>query len=315
MSAPGRERPALRHDGIFYDDETVLASTAVSFVREGVDRGETVMVNTGPHPVTALLHAVFGDEEQVVFAEREVYGTPVSALDAYRRTMDHGLAAGAVGYRGIGFIDFETTWLPWQEWLRYEAAVNHVFEGYPFQTLCPYDVTRVEPRVIEAMRRAHTGLVDADGWRPNDGYVAPADLVLDDDLLPPRHRLQDTPPRMVLEPGGDLVELRMELYSATMFTDLPRRKVDDFVAAASELVANARKHGAPPVTMRLWAGGEGVLCTVTDRGPGIEDALAGYARAKDPNHGLGLWAVRQLCDTLDFARDEHGFTVRAASFL
>lgn len=315
MSAPANERPALRHDGIFYDDDALLASAAVSFVREGVTRGETVMVNTGANPVTALLRAVFGDDEQVVFAERSVYETPVSALDAYRRTMDQGLATGAVGYRAIGFIDFDNSRLPWQEWLRYEAAVNRVFEDYPFQTLCPYDVTRVDPRIIEAVRRAHTGLVDAEGWQANDEYVDPADLVRAEELVTPRHPLQDTTPRMVIEPGPDLVDLRMELYSATMFTDLPRRRVDDFVAAASELVTNAHKHGAPPVSMRLWAAGEGVLCTVTDQGPGIEDALAGYARAADPGYGLGLWAVRQLCDVVDFTHDERGFTVRAASFL
>lgn len=315
MSAPATERPALRHDGIFYDDETVLASAAVSFVREGVARGETVMVNTGTNPVTALLVAVFGGDEQVVFAERPVYGTPVAALDAYRRTMDRGLAAGAVGYRAIGFIDFEKSRLPWQEWLRYEAAVNRVFEDYPFQTLCPYDVTRVDPEIIEAVRRAHTGLVDADGRRPNDEYVEPTALVRAEGLVTPRHPLQDTTPRMVIEPGQDLVDLRMELYCATMFTDLPRHRVDDLVAGVSELVANAHKHGAPPVRLRLWAAGEGVVCTVTDQGPGIEDALAGYARAKDPGQGLGLWAVRQLCDIVDFAHDRHGFTVRAASFV
>ena len=30
----------LQHDAIFYDDETTFSTAAVSFVREGVERGE-----------------------------------------------------------------------------------------------------------------------------------------------------------------------------------------------------------------------------------------------------------------------------------
>jgi anti-sigma regulatory factor (Ser/Thr protein kinase) len=314
VSAAVHDVPALRHDGIFYDDPSAFASAATSFVREGVERGEVVMVNTGTSPVTALLHALFDGEEQVVFADKPVYVTPAGALEAYRRVMDSGLAAGVPGYRAMGFIDFRDSRVPWQEWLRYEAAVNRVFADYPFRTLCPYDTNRVEPDVVEALRQTHSGLVGPGGWQANSGYVDADGLLVEKALRTPRHPLQDRLPRMVLEPPRDHEELRMELFAATMFTTLPRRRVDDFVAAVTEVVTNARRHGGAPVELRLWASPDAVVATVTDRGAGIDDPLRGYARPHDPGEGLGLWAARQLCDVLDWEHTGRGFAVRVVSF-
>jgi anti-sigma regulatory factor (Ser/Thr protein kinase) len=310
----GAARRRLQHDGIFYDDESVFAKAAVSFVREGIDRDEVVLVNTGRNLVTALLKAMFRSDEQVVFAGRAVYSTPAAALDGYERTMARGLAAGAQGFRAMGFIDLERSLLPWQEWLRYEAAVNRVFADHPLQTLCPYDVTEVEPSAIDAIVRAHPGLVDASGRHPNPAYTEPAALMADARSATPPHPLEDSAPRMVLAPGEDVAELRVELYAATLFTDLPRRKLDDFVKAVSELVHNAHRHGRPPVTLRLWASDTAVICTVSDHGPGVGDPFLGYARPTDPAQGLGMWGARQLVDVLDFEHDGGTFTVRAASF-
>jgi anti-sigma regulatory factor (Ser/Thr protein kinase) len=308
------EHRRLQHDAIFYDDELVLAPAAVSFVREGIERDEVVMVNTGTSSITSLLRAMFRGEEQVRFADRSLYSTPAAALDGYRRVMERGLASGAKGYRAMGFIDFEQSKLPWQEWLRYEAAVNRVFQDFPFRTLCPYDVTTVKAEVVDGIMRAHTGLVEPRGWRENGDYVEPEKLVVADGLVTPPLPLQDAPPRMELEPSDDLMELRLEIYAATMFTSLSRLQVDDFVKAVGEVVANAHAHGDEPVRLRLWAADDAVVCTVTDQGPGIEDPLAGYARPRHPSEGLGLWASRQLVDVLDYERGEAGFTVRLAAF-
>ncbi|HEY0776026.1 MAG TPA: ATP-binding protein, partial [Nocardioidaceae bacterium] len=155
-----------------------------------------------------------------------------------------------------------------------------------------------------------------EGRRANDQYVDPEDLVTREGLVTPPLPLQANPPRMVIEPSRDLMELRMEIYAATMFADIPRVQVDDFVKAVGEVVANAHKHGADPVQLRLWAADSGLVCTVTDQGPGIADPLAGYARPGSPSEGgLGLWAARQLCDVLDYQHGPDGFTVRVATLL
>lgn len=307
---------SLSHDAIFYEDEFDFASTAAAFVQDGIESGDVVMINTSRHPVTPLLRAMFDGEEQVVIADRAVYRTPAAALDGYRRTMERGLADGATGYRAIGWIDFDTTHLPWQEWVRYEAAVNRVFADFPFRTICPYDVTKVDPERTDPIMRSHTGIYTPDGdWRPNPDYVDPGVLVSRDEVSTPPHPLQGTPPRMVLEPGADLMETRLEIYAATMFSALPRVKVDDFVKAVSEAVTNAHQHGREPVELRLWADDSALVCTVTDHGPGIADPLAGYARPRKPAEGLGLWAARQLVDVLDYRHTDAGFTVRLVTYV
>lgn len=305
----------LQHDGVFYDDDAVFMAAALPFIREGIERGEVVMINTVTHPLTPMLRALFEGEEQVSIADKAVYRTPAAALDGYRRTMEKGLAQGATGYRAIGFIDFDSTNLPWQEWVKYEAAVNHVFADFPFRTVCPYDVSGLPREITEPMMRTHTGLYGPDGWRPNDAYVDPALLLADTGLDVPPLPLQAASPRMVLEPPADLTDLRLEVYAATMFTDLSPRRIDDFVSAVAEVVTNAHRHAGEPVRLRLWAADTAVVCTVTDSGPGIDDPLAGYSRPRDPSEGLGLWAARQLVDLLDYRREPGGFTVRLASFL
>lgn len=314
MSAVHHGRRTIQHDGIFYDDEDVLVSAALAFVREGIAADEVVMINTGDHFVTPLLRAVFAGDEQVVIAERPQYTSPAAALDRYRRVMEEGLAQGVRGYRAMGYIDFGGSILPWQEWVRYEAAVNEAFADLPFRTLCPYDTSRLPATIIDPIKRAHTGLVDADGWHANPEYVDPGALLRRDHLRTPPLAVQGSAPRMVLEPGTDLMELRMEVYAATMFTHLPRRKVDDFVAAVGQVVANAHQHGKPPVRLTLWAADTQVVCTVTDQGPGLDDPMLGWSRPRSPEQGIGLWASRQLVDVLDFEQAGDGFTVRVASF-
>lgn len=320
LSAPSGS--GLQHDAFFYDDEEALFASAVPFVREGVESGDVVLVNTGEHPVTGLLKAVFADEEQVVFSDSSAYVKPVRAIDEYKRTMDRGLAAGVPGFRAIGTIDFDNTALPWTEWVHYEAAVNRVFANYPFKTMCLYDTHAVAPEIVTALRQAHPAVIEGGGGVKNPEYVEPAELLTEPELAQRLEPLRDGPAQLELDEVADLRHLRIDLYPATIFTGLPRATVDDFVKAVSEVVANACTHGEGPVRVRLWTTADRLVCTVTDQGPGIDDPLQGYARsigsATTPSlsthEGLGLWAARQLCDILDYERTDDGFTVRLVAF-
>lgn len=310
-------RTVLQHHALLYNDDQVLASLAAPFVREGLDRGERVFLGSRGAPVAPLLAALFGAERGVTLTERNRYSRPVAVLDQYQRAMDAGLRQGVPGFRAIEFTAVDDTEVGWQEWLRLEASVNRVFADYPLRTLCPCDVRRLDGRAA-AFAAAHPCLLEADGGeRPNEEYVDPVELVNRPEHLPKPDPLEAGPPVFDAEVGSDLRRLRVDIYPVTMASELPRLKVDDFVKAIGSVVLNSWAHGKPPVRLRIWAGPHRLLCAVTDRGAGIADPFAGYVkpRAGPPGEpivagGFGLWAARQLCDTLDYASDAAGFTVR-----
>lgn len=88
--------------------------------------------------------------------------------------------------------------------------------------------------------------------------------------------------------------------------DLGRRGVpdaaaDDVILVASELAANAIRHGAPPALLRLEYADGRVRVTVSNHGdapdPRIVDAAA------DADHGRGLAMVRAIADEIGWERD------------
>jgi two-component system sensor histidine kinase MtrB len=97
--------------------------------------------------------------------------------------------------------------------------------------------------------------------------------------------------------------LRSRGWSDSVEIDLPEgltarldpRRLDVIVA---NLVGNALRHGAPPVSVRLWAEAQWIVLDVADSGPGLDAAVlphvfdrfykADTARSRSEGSGLGL---------------------------
>jgi anti-sigma regulatory factor (Ser/Thr protein kinase) len=85
-----------------------------------------------------------------------------------------------------------------------------------------------------------------------------------------------------------------------------------------EMTTNALRHGRPPVDLRLWADEKRLVCTVTDRGAGLQDPFIGYGPAHGDDlslGGMGLWLARQLCDHVDITVTGDGVRVRLTTVL
>ena len=82
---------------------------------------------------------------------------------------------------------------------------------------------------------------------------------------------------------------------------VPDAVADDILLAASELAANAIRHGRPPAVLRLDYPAGRVRVTVSNHGgspgPMVLDA------ATDADHGRGLAMVQELADEVGWGRD------------
>ncbi len=87
-------------------------------------------------------------------------------------------------------------------------------------------------------------------------------------------------------------------------------RAKDLVLALDELVANAREHGNPPITVVAWYDGRLVL-TVSDVGNGFDPRQVPHRPPPKIHHrGRGLWIIRQLVDHMTISSTISGTTVR-----
>jgi anti-sigma regulatory factor (Ser/Thr protein kinase) len=208
----------------------------------------------------------------------------------------------------VHHIPHPGTGAPWEDWCRYEAAVNRLYAAVPAWALCHYDRRLTPPETLEDVSRTHPQLGDRGGaHRPNDRYQD-AELVLRG-----RRRMPASPPE-----GEPTVELsgvspersRAAVRGVGFRTRLGKDDMDRLVLATSEVVRNAHRYGRPPVTLRVWAAGDAVTVSVTDHGSGPDDLYVGLVpTTSSEGAGLGLWIVHHLVD-VSYRVDDEAFTVQ-----
>lgn len=296
------------HAATCYGSEAELLAVVVPFLRAGLEEGEPTLVSLDETKADLLRAAVPGSSALTFLGMDEVYARPATAIRSYRELLADLVADGARQIRVVGEVPRSALGPTWDWWARYESAVNHVYDEFPLRSICAYD-TRVTPRhVLDDVEMTHPYLARPDGWRPVDRYVDPSTY-----LSTPRP-LADHPVQRHA-PLADLVDpTPTTARTAVLAADrggVPREDLEDFVLSVSELVANASRHGRPPVRVRVWARPGCLVVTVRDSGTGIANPFAGLVPVEGrPRGGLGLWIAHLMCSHVAFARDEDGFTIR-----
>jgi anti-sigma regulatory factor (Ser/Thr protein kinase) len=162
--------------------------------------------------------------------------------------------------------------------------------------------------------------VQADGHALlNPDHVDAAEYL--HELPVPAEPLEATEPLVRADSVRDLRGLRRDLAVRAADARLPpgsEPALEDFLLAVDEMTTNALRHGRPPVDLRLWADADRLVCTVTDRGAGLQDPFIGYGPAHGDDlslGGMGLWLARQLCDHVDITATADGVRVRLTTVL
>jgi anti-sigma regulatory factor (Ser/Thr protein kinase) len=242
----------------------------------------------------------------------ELGGGPVRAPDeiaAHRALVDRAHAEGRT-LRAVGQAP-ETDPRAWDERIRVEAAYQHGFAGAPVHALCVYDRRTTPPEALATALLAHPDHLVEGRVVVNDRHVLPLDLV--GGLPTPPEPLQGSAPVFALDDATSLTVLRRSL-AAVLRGRMGSSDADhDMHLAASEIAANAFRHGVRPVSARVWASAERVVVTICDTGRSFDGRLSGYRPAHGDDlarGGMGVWLARKLCDHVDLTQTEHGLTVR-----
>jgi anti-sigma regulatory factor (Ser/Thr protein kinase) len=308
------------HRALIADSDADLVAGATTFVCEGLAVGQPVVIAC-TEETTALLRTALGDQPEAQWAEwSDVFGSgAAAAVTAVRRLTERHRIADATVVRVVlePFAGPDPD--SWREWQRYEAVLDHEIVDEPALALCVTDARRVPQPLVATARATHSLLATADGERPNPDHVDPEDFL--QSLPVPPEPLENTEPLLQADAVRDLRGLRRELADRAAEANLApgsEPALEDFLLAVDEMTTNALRHGRPPVSLRLWANGRRLVCTITDRGAGFEDPFIGYGPAHGDDlslGGMGLWLARQLCDHVDITPDGVGVQVRLTTVL
>jgi anti-sigma regulatory factor (Ser/Thr protein kinase) len=296
------------HEAGFYGSDAEFRVLLMPFVEEGIAAGEPVIIGYDDRK-NALLRSWLTDPSAVMFiTEKSLYASPSRAIATYRRLFEFYAEMGAEQIRITGEVPHPGSGGRYDGWDRYEAAVNTVWEDFPVWSLCLYDTATAPALVLDAAERTHPRIVSVTGQRrASERYQ---DLSVFESLPFPADPLEATAPMVELV-GSSPAETRHTLLDIGRGR-LPDATLDDLRIGVTEAVKNARLHGRPPATVRIWATPDRIVVNVHDRGRGPVDPLAGLVPPSSTARraGLGLWLMHQLDIDVALMHADDGFTVR-----
>lgn len=113
--------------------------------------------------------------------------------------------------------------------------------------------------------------------------------------------------------GWGLAGARRALGRTARRAGLPEARVTDLIIAANEILTNALIHGGGGARLRIVASEHALVCEVMDQGEGFDPSRVPSGPpdvGTSPEHGMGLWIARTLCDEVRVEQGGQGATVR-----
>jgi anti-sigma regulatory factor (Ser/Thr protein kinase) len=281
------------HEALHYGDLDEYFAATTSFVREGLARGEPVLVAV-PEPRLSLLGVELGaDGATVRFRDMADVGRNPnriipwvlgSFVDEHRpqrvRIIGEPLFVGRLPDE-IGPC------------VQHEALINVAFANVCVTILCPYDVARL-PHLLDDADHTHPVVVERDGRRRPGDYHDPTDVVaMHNQPLPEPGVIDDA---LVFD-APRLTDLRRMVGCHAAEAGLPEERIADAQVAVTEIGTNALMHGGPGLaTMRAWSDPTRVVYEIRGAGQ-IVDPMAGrVVPPPDAPSGRGLLVANRLCD-------------------
>ena len=112
------------HHALFFGSDAELLQVAVPFLQEGLAAGDADVLGCEDRKNRLLADALDRDPRVRSLERSSTYLRVAVAVAAYRRMLEHQLAAGARRVRLVGEVDFGRDPGAWSEWVRYEASAT-----------------------------------------------------------------------------------------------------------------------------------------------------------------------------------------------
>jgi anti-sigma regulatory factor (Ser/Thr protein kinase) len=295
---------SLRHSALVYESQDEYLARVVPFLKEGVEAGEGAIV-AHTKPGLAVMHDALGrDAARVRFVDvGSAYTRPAKTLAAYYQVFAEQFRETPT-LRAVADVQFGPDPAEWDLWTGYEAVFNRSFAHLPAWVLCSYDANGTPDPIIEGVWQTHPEVAADETWNRSVHFEDPDELLRR--LTPaaaPLPKLRSIPF------GRDVEELREQLARELRAERVSETKALDMLLAATEVAANAVRHGGGIEDVRVGRAQGRFVCEIVDRGDGFDDPAAGYL-APQEGVGSGLWVARQLTWRIEFFRSSSGFTAR-----
>ena len=296
------------HEAFLYSEPAEFLEGTISFVREGLQLDESVLVAV-PGQRVGWLRDFFADEPDVaLFDMSELGANPARIIPAWQDFLGRNLSRGR-SVRGVG----EPIWsgrsaAEIAECQQHETLLNLAFgEGPGWRLLCPYDVSALPGEVIDQARVTHPVVVTGGDRSGSELYhhVLPSRALRGQPLPPPAEA-----PIELAFTVGDLSSVRRIDARRCAELGLTEEVTDDLTLAVDEVASNSLLHGGGRGVLRVWCEPDTLVCEVVDDGV-IADPLVGRQRPSvDRIGGRGIWLANQLCDLVQVRSGAAGTVVR-----
>ncbi|WP_199441949.1 sensor histidine kinase [Umezawaea beigongshangensis] len=295
------------HEALLYHDTTELLAGTTTFLSEGVEADDALLVVT-PEPGLSLLREKLGRlGERVTFLDMsEVGRNPGRILPGVLMAF-----AASNADRRVRVVS-EAVWKGRSEaeypaCVQHEALINSAFAGRRATIRCPYDLSSLDERAVADAERTHPVLVERNRSRVSAAYDAAAAVAEHDQPLPP------PPGGVVAHPfeARQLAAMRHLVFQHALDSGLAQNVAEDLVLAVNELTTNSVVHATGGGVLRIWSEDDAVVCEVRDNGT-FGDSPAGRIPPSPSSSfsGYGLMMTNMLCDLVRIHTSPEGTAIR-----
>ena len=171
----------LDHSMFAYRTEDQFQATMGSFLAEGLERSEAILVVTTLPNIELLREHLARDARSVEFVDSSRFlTTPIAALEAFKAFSEANLKRGAPWVRILG----EPRWGERSDtevrlWTRFESLFNLVFAASPMTVACPYDERSAAQEVLRQAHLTHPHTVGDRGISQSADYTDPGRFALE----------------------------------------------------------------------------------------------------------------------------------------